>query len=75
MPTLRRSGGSDRPGDATCLPSIAMLPARTGSKPATARNTVVLPQPEAPSRQPIAPRSSESDRPSTTRRSPPPGTG
>ena len=32
-----------------------IVPARTGSKPAMARSTVVLPQPDGPSRQPMSP--------------------
>jgi hypothetical protein len=41
-------------------------PARTGSKPAMARSTVVLPQPEGPNRQAMPPASSASEKPSTT---------
>ncbi|CPJ04679.1 Uncharacterised protein [Bordetella pertussis] len=39
-----------------------MCPASTGSKPAMARSTVVLPQPDSPSRQPMWPAGRLSDR-------------
>ena len=58
MPTRRASGGCVRPGWLTRSPSSQTAPAATGSKPATARSTVVLPQPEGPSRQPTVPRAS-----------------
>ena len=66
MPTWRFSGGTWRPGLATSLPLIRIRPAATGSNPAMQRRTVVLPQPLAPSRQPICPRASENDRSSNT---------
>ncbi|ETP66872.1 hypothetical protein BDSB_11415 [Burkholderia dolosa PC543] len=66
----RRSGGTSSDGVATGMPSSTMRPARTGSKPAIARSTVVLPQPDAPSRQPMSPRGSVRLKPSTTVRRP-----
>jgi hypothetical protein len=62
-----RSGGSAA-GAADTWP-LSGSPRRTGSKPAMARSTVVLPQPEGPSRQPMRPASSsrESDRSSPRR--------
>ena len=66
MPTPRASGGTTRSGDETTRPEIAIVPARTGSKPARQRSTVVLPHPEGPRRQPMPPASSENDRPRTT---------
>ena len=68
MPTRRDSG-------ATCIrvemtvPSSRMRPARSGSKPAMARSTVVLPQPDSPSRQPMWP-AAASVRSRTTSRTP-----
>ena len=66
MPTPRASGGTTRPGEDTTRPENAIVPARTGSKPARQRSTVVLPQPEGPSRQPMPPAASENERPRTT---------
>ena len=51
---------------ATTSPSMAMLPPLGCSNPAISRSAVVLPQPEAPSRQPICPRGSDNDRARTT---------
>ena len=45
--------------------SVAMAPAATGSSPATARSSVVLPQPEGPISTPIWPALSPSDTPCT----------
>ena len=50
--------------DSSRSPSL-MLPARSGSKPAIARRTVVLPQPEGPRRQPMRPAPSDTEKPST----------
>ncbi len=43
-----------------------MLPPVIGSNPARQRSTVVLPHPEGPSRQPIAPSASAKLKPRTT---------
>jgi hypothetical protein len=45
-------------GPDTTTPSISIVPVATGTKPAIARSSVVLPQPELPTTQPISPRSS-----------------
>jgi hypothetical protein len=66
MPMPRASGGTTRPGDDTSRPENEIVPARSGSKPARQRRTVVLPQPEGPSRQPMSPAARESDSPRTT---------
>ncbi len=55
MPMRRRSGGSVWRGVLTTSPSSRISPAARRSKPAMQRSTVVLPQPEGPSRQPIRP--------------------
>ncbi len=66
MPMRRSSGASIRPGWLTASPSSQTAPATSGSKPATARSTVVLPQPDGPSRQPTLPRARLSEKFSTT---------
>src|SRR6185436_3612317 len=66
MPMPRASGGTTRPGSLTTRPESEIVPARTGSKPARQRRTVVLPQPDGPSRHPMSPAASENDMPRTT---------
>ena len=44
----RRSGGMANPGPATVRSPIRTSPASAAWKPATTRNSVVLPHPEAP---------------------------
>ena len=71
MPT-RRDSGRDlhvRGGDDRAVQQDAA--ARSGSKPAMARSTVVLPQPDSPSRQPMWPAGSDSVRSRTPRRARP----
>ena len=70
IPMRRSSGGNDAVGLETTRPDSAMLPPAMGSKPARQRSTVVLPQPEGPSRQPIRPSASVKSRPRTTRFAP-----
>ena len=65
MPMRRFSGGKLVSVEETTTPFSRMRPALGVSKPAMQRSTVVLPQPLGPSRQPIAPRASENDRPRT----------
>ena len=62
MPMLRRSGGTSIAGVDTTVSDSAMVPARTGSKPATQRSSVLLPQPEGPRRQPISPGANAKER-------------
>jgi hypothetical protein len=57
MPALRRHV-SPGPGHQLAVQRIS--PRLTGSKPAMARSSVVLPQPLGPSKQPILPGSSGS---------------
>jgi hypothetical protein len=66
MPTRRCSGGRCVCADESSTPPSRTVPARTGSKPAMARSTVVLPQPEGPNRQAMSPAFSASEKPSTT---------
>ena len=70
MPTRRDSGATCMSGVEMTVPSSRMRPARSGSKPAMARSTVVLPQPDSPSRQPMWPAGSDSVRSRTTSRTP-----
>jgi hypothetical protein len=70
MPMRRRSGGTWCCGLLTRSPSSQTSPALTGSNPAMARSTVVLPQPEGPSRQPTVPRARVIEKFSTTARLP-----
>ena len=51
-------------------PSIWMLPELGVSKPASMRSSVVLPEPEPPSRQKISPRRMSSETLSTATKSP-----
>ncbi len=60
MPTRRFSGGTHAP-PATRRPATSTVPASGVSKPAIRRSSVVLPQPEGPSRATISPRSTQSD--------------
>ena len=55
MPTRRCSGAICTVALLTVFCSMRMDPALTGSKPAMARNKVVLPQPEGPINTPISP--------------------
>ena len=55
MPMRRRSGGTCTPGLPTSWPARRISPALTRSSPATARSSVVLPQPEGPISTPICP--------------------
>ena len=67
MPSLRRSGGTNRPAAAslTTRPPITMLPVSLRSSPATMRKVVVLPQPEGPSSVTNSPCSMARSMPST----------
>ena len=67
MPSLRRSGGTNRPAGAslTTRPPITIEPVSLRSRPATMRKVVVLPQPEGPSRVTNSPCSIERSMPST----------
>jgi hypothetical protein len=47
--------GTVLPEEDTSRPDRKISPERTGSNPAIARNTVVLPQPDGPSKQRISP--------------------
>ena len=51
-------------------PSMRIVPALGNSKPASIRSSVVLPDPEPPSRQKISPRRMSSDTSSTATKSP-----
>ncbi len=64
--TPRCSGGTLRSALATVWPSISILPASTAMKPATARSSVVLPQPELPTTQPMSPWARVRSSPSAT---------
>ena len=66
MPMLRASGGTIVPGVDSTRSASAIWPLRTGSKPATQRRSVLLPQPDGPSRQPISPGASVNDRSRST---------
>ena len=55
MPTALSSGALVRLGVLMYSSCKLMLPAESDSKPAMALNSVVLPHPEGPSRQPISP--------------------
>src|SRR5579872_5133001 len=48
MPSWRRSGGTQRAGEATIVPSILISPRSGRSRPATQRSKVLLPQPLGP---------------------------
>src|SRR5260221_7193525 len=67
MPSLRRSGGTNSPADAslTTRPPITIEPVSLRSSPATMRKVVVLPQPDGPSRVTNSPCSTERSMPST----------
>src|ERR1044072_4491053 len=67
MPSLRRSGGTNSPADAslTTRPPIAIEPVSLRSSPATMRRVVVLPQPDGPSSVTNSPCSIERSMPST----------
>src|SRR5258706_15040092 len=56
----RRSGGRQCCGDDRSAPSISMIPALGGMKPAIMRKVVVLPQPEGPSSDTNSPEASSS---------------
>src|SRR5262249_19935184 len=72
MPSLRRSGGTNRPAAAslTTRSPIAIEPVSLRSSPATMRKVVVLPQPEGPSRVTNSPCSIARSMPSTAFTSP-----
>lgn len=57
MPTPRRSGGSS----VTSSPEINTRPESGCTSPATSRSTVVLPQPDGPSRANSSPSSTWKD--------------
>src|SRR5215203_3801024 len=62
MPTLRWLGFSL----VMSLPPTTIVPALGSSKPATMRNTVVLPQPDGPRKETNSPRSTSRLKSSTT---------
>ena len=66
----RCSGGTTPEADEICLPSISMLPALGGMKPAIMRRVVVLPQPEGPSRDTNSPLASSSEKSDTASKAP-----
>ncbi len=70
METLRRSGGSVRPGEETTLSPRRISPAEGSMNPATRRSAVVFPQPDGPSRQTSCPCSISSETPSSAVSSP-----
>ncbi len=66
MLTGRRLGGTPSIG----WPSISIVPSLVVSKPASIRSSVVLPQPDGPSRAKNSPSSIVMDSPSTARTPP-----
>src|SRR5256885_13290381 len=69
MPMRRCSGGSEKSALPTSWPSMRISPPLTGSRPATARSSVVLPQPEGPMSTPMSPAARFSVTPCTAGRS------
>src|SRR5689334_22812768 len=63
MPVLRRCGGNV---SMRCSPN-RMRPSSSSQKPATMRNSVVLPHPDGPSRVKSSPSRTDSDTPATAR--------
>ena len=68
MPMRRCSGGRLWPALPTTVPESLISPAATGSSPATARSSVVLPQPEGPISTPMSPARRPNDTSSTAGR-------
>ena len=58
----RFSGGTTPDGDEITSPSISMVPALGGMKPAIMRKVVVLPQPDGPSSDTNSPDCSSSEK-------------
>src|SRR5688572_16356118 len=67
MPMRRSSAGTWTAPPPTTSPEIRMSPAVARSRPATARSSVVLPQPDGPIRTPMSPARRPNDTPSTAR--------
>ena len=66
----RRSGGTTPEGEEMTCPSISIVPAVGGMKPAIMRSVVVLPQPDGPSSDTNSPDASSSEKSSTARNEP-----
>ena len=62
----RFSGATLKRGPLTHAPSMLMAPLSMLTKPAIARSSVVLPQPELPTMQPMSPSARSSDSVSIT---------
>ena len=66
MPMPRCSGATRPVPSVSTRPPTTTRPALIGSRPAMMRSAVVLPEPEAPSRQPMVPAGTSKDRRSST---------
>ncbi len=66
----RFSGGTTLDGEEICWPSISMVPADGGMKPAIMRKVVVLPQPDGPSSDTNSPGTSSSEKSATASTAP-----